>query len=272
MTNIVSHHLFEVSGCRMHYWLAGPTDRPLVVFTHGATMDHRMFAAQVEAVAPQYRVLTWDVRGHGQSQPLGERFTVRGAVEDLRILLDKVGYEQAILVGHSMGGYISQEFLFLYPARVRALVAIDCPCLTMKHPWLMAVGMRLSPLGFSLYPYWAFKWQAARGITVTPEVRDYVYEVLNRLSKQQFVPIWSAVVNCFHPELGYHISQPLLVTHGDQDPIGWGLLKQQVRAWAARDPHSRYVVIPAAGHNAHQENPAFFNKVLLEFLENVQNA
>jgi 3-oxoadipate enol-lactonase len=272
MTNIVvSHHQLKISGCQIHYWLAGPTDRPLVVFTHGVTMDHRMFAAQVKAVSPHYRVLTWDVRGHGLSQPLGETFSIALVVEDLLALLNRLQQDRAILVGHSMGGYVSQELLFRHPARVQALVTIGSTCLTLNQPGLIALGMRLSPLWFRFYPYRLFRWQAARGITVTPEGRAYVDEVLARLSPEQFVRRWTAVVNCIHPEPGYRITQPVLITHGANDPIGFGLMRQQGQAWAARDPHSRYVVIPAAGHNAHQENPKFFNKVLLEFLESVQN-
>jgi 3-oxoadipate enol-lactonase len=265
-TTTITHHELEQNDCWLHYWLAGPSRRPLVVFTHGLTMDHRMFEAQVEAVAQQYRVLIWDVRGHGQSQPLGDGFSVRGVVEDLIVLLNLLGYEQATLVGHSMGGYVSQELLFLYPERVTALVTIGCTCLTLKHPKIIELGLRMSPLALALYPYHFFKWQAAWGITVTPKVRAYVYEGLVQLSKQQFVTMWSALVSCFHEEPDYQIKHPLLVTHGEHDHIGFGVMRQQALAWTARDPDSRYAVIPAAGHNAHQENPDFFNKKLHQFL------
>jgi 3-oxoadipate enol-lactonase len=53
----ITQHILERDGCTFHYWLAGPEDRPLVVLTHGATMDYRMFVAQVEMLAPHYRAL-----------------------------------------------------------------------------------------------------------------------------------------------------------------------------------------------------------------------
>jgi pimeloyl-ACP methyl ester carboxylesterase len=229
-------------------------------------MDHRMFEAQVNVVAQEYRVLMWDVRGHGQSQPIGEDFSIRNVVKELLALLDQLGYKKATFVGHSMGGYVSQELLFLYPNRVTALVTIDSTCITLKHPKIIALGMRLSPLALSLYPYSAFKWQAARDITVTSEVRAYIYEVLSRLSKKEFVTIWSAVMNSLHYEPNYRITHPLLVTHGEYDNLGFGVMRQQAEAWVVRDPNSRYVVIPVAGHNANQENPIFFNTLLREFL------
>ncbi len=80
------------------------------------------------------------------------------------------------------------------------------------------------------------------------------------------IEIWSAVMNCLHPEPGYQITKPLLITHGAEDRLGFGLIREQSRAWASRDPNSHYVVIPQAEHNTQQENPSFFNRVLLDFL------
>jgi pimeloyl-ACP methyl ester carboxylesterase len=66
-----------------------------------------MFDAQLPAVVQSYRVLVWDVRGHGQSQPVGTGFSILLATEDLLAILDEAGYEQAKLVGQSMGSYIA---------------------------------------------------------------------------------------------------------------------------------------------------------------------
>src|SRR5690348_17347634 len=93
-------------GCTLRYWLAGMEDRPLVVLTHGATVDHQMFDEQVPVLANDYRVLTWDMRGHRESRPMGESFTVPGAVDDLLAILDAVGAQTAIFIGQSTGGYV----------------------------------------------------------------------------------------------------------------------------------------------------------------------
>jgi pimeloyl-ACP methyl ester carboxylesterase len=126
--------------------------------------------------------------------------------------------------------------------------------------------MRWSPIVMGLYPYRIFKWQAARAITVTSEVKAYIYEGLNRLTKQDFIIIWSAVMNGIHHEPDYQIKHPLLITYGQHSNIGPRTIKRQTQIWAQRDAHCQYVMIPNAGHNAHQENPTFFNPVLLDFL------
>jgi 3-oxoadipate enol-lactonase len=261
--------ILERLGCSIHYWLTGPADAPLVVFTHGVVMDHHMFAAQVDALQPHYRVLTWDVRGHNQSQPMGADFSIVLVMEDLIALLDHIGCQQAILVGHSMGGLVAQELLFCHPERVIALVTIGSFCVTIKPPRFFAALMKISPRAINLLPYSLFKWVAARHITTTTATRAYIQQVLNRISKQQFGTMWSAVVNCIHPEPGYRITLPLLITCGERDYLGLGFIKQQARVWAGRDTGGQRIAIPGGAHNAHQENPVFFNRLLLEFLEEV---
>ncbi|WP_293680982.1 alpha/beta fold hydrolase, partial [uncultured Phenylobacterium sp.] len=111
---------FEHAGCRLSYWLEGPEDAPLVVFTPGAFTDHSMFDDQVGAVTRRYRMLRWDVRGHGLSRPAAEPFTAWRAAEDLAALLDHLDAPRVALVGQSMGGNISQDFIFRFPERCAA--------------------------------------------------------------------------------------------------------------------------------------------------------
>ena len=87
-------HILERDGCPIHYWLSGPVHRPLVVLTHGATVDHHTFDVQIPVLSQDYRVLTWDVRGHGLSQPIGKAFSIRAAVEDLLAILAQLGEQE----------------------------------------------------------------------------------------------------------------------------------------------------------------------------------
>jgi len=61
------HFTVERPACQIHYWLAGAPDAPLVALRHAALTDHSFFAALMPALVPRYRVLTWDIRGHGAS-------------------------------------------------------------------------------------------------------------------------------------------------------------------------------------------------------------
>jgi len=254
-------------GCPIHYWLAGQTDKPLIVFTHGATMDHHMFDAQVNILVQKYRVLTWDVRGQGESQPTGEGFSIAGSVEDLLSFIDELGYKEAVFVGQSMGGYIAQELVFRYPKRVRALVIIGSTCITLKLSIGETAAIKLSPAIFHLYPEKVLKRQIAKASAVKPEVQAYVYDATSKVAKGDFISIWIELVRCLHYEAQYKITCPLLLTHGEHDRTG--NIKKIAPIWAARDLQCQYTVIPNAGHCANQDNPEFFNSVLTDFLNSL---
>jgi pimeloyl-ACP methyl ester carboxylesterase len=106
----LTEEIMERNGARIHYWISGKTGKPLVVFTHGVTIDHREWEVTLPLVGEQFRILTWDVRGHGLSRP--SRYTLKDAEEDLLAILDSLQVEQAIFVGHSMGGNLHQELVF----------------------------------------------------------------------------------------------------------------------------------------------------------------
>lgn len=253
------------SGSDIHYWIAGPEVGPLVAFTHGASMDHHMFDSQRSAVVEAgYRLLTWDIRGHGRSKPIGEPFTVQAVAEDLLAIIDQLDHEKAVLVGQSFGGYVSQELTFRHPERVGALVVLGATDITTPPSRLSVTALKFSPLTFKLWPDWHLRKLVAKHTAVTPAVQEYAYEATQKLSKQEFVTVWKAVADCLHEEPGYHIPVPFLLTHGEDDKTG--IIASAAPAWAEREPECRYEVIPEAGHNANQDNPTSFNEILIDFL------
>lgn len=264
METLLTETIFERKGCPIYYWTGGPEGRPLVVFIHGACVDHHSFDQQLPLVAQTYRVLALDVRGHGLSQPVGEPFNVPLAVDDLLAILDRLGYLQAILVGHSNGTYIAQELAFRHPERVTALVIADGTCITWKHSawevWLTRISADLmAPFSFETLKKSSIAQSSAR-----KDVQDYSYRAYSMLSKKDFLAIWRGVSNCLHYEPGYHITQPMLLVHGDADQMG--NIRKVAPQWAASEPNCQYAVIPDARHFAILDNPQVFNQLLLAFL------
>lgn len=224
-----------------------------------------MFGKQVPTVASAgCRALTWDIRGHGISKPIGEDFSVPAVAEDLLAMLDLLGHETAVLAGQSFGGYVVQEIAFRRPERVEALVLIGSTSVTETFSRWEMLALKLSPLVFRLWPYGDLKKRIAKATAIEPEVRSYARDAADRLSKDEFVTVWNAVADCLHEEPDYHLQHPLLLTHGDHDRTG--NVAKVAPAWAEREPGCRYEVIPDAGHNANQDHLAFFNRILLEFL------
>lgn len=92
-----------------------------VVFIHPPHMDHVVFRYQRE-LARYFRVILYDIRGHGRSGIDAEPVTVPILADDLRLLLDKLGIDQAVVCGYSSGGSVAQEFALTYPDRLKALI------------------------------------------------------------------------------------------------------------------------------------------------------
>lgn len=266
MPSPLTQHTIERPGCTIRYWLGGPEDAPLLCFLHGATMNHAMFTPQIEAFSADYRVLTWDARGHGASRPAAGDFSLEDCADDLIAILDALGVPQAILCGQSMGGYIAQHVYLRAPDRVRAMVIIGSTGMALPYSPLEVWALKASLPLFNIWPYGHFARTVARTTAITPDVRAYALRTIQQLSHDEFLTIWRAVTLVVSTRglPGHHIRVPLLLTHGDQDITG--TIRRDAPKWAAYEPDVRYVVIPAAGHNANQDNPAFFNAALADFL------
>ncbi|MCP3799588.1 alpha/beta hydrolase [Allokutzneria sp. A3M-2-11 16] len=113
----------EINGQRVHYEDSGGEGLALV-FSHGILMDHEMFAAQQE-LAREYRVITWDARGHGLTESDRLPFTYWDLARDCLGLLDHLEIEQAALVGVAEGGFAAMRTALLAPDRIVALALIS---------------------------------------------------------------------------------------------------------------------------------------------------
>ena len=115
-----------------------------------------------------------------------------------------------------------------------------------------------------LMPYETLKKSGLPYISARKEIQEYTYQAFSMLSKEQFIALWNGVITCLHDAPGYHIAQPLLLVHGDQDQTGD--IKKIAPAWAAATPNCQYEVIPNARHFAPLDNPEVFNRLVLDFL------
>ncbi|MFI1046256.1 alpha/beta fold hydrolase [Streptomyces griseoruber] len=116
----------EVDGAPLTYDDEGPRDgggTPLV-FVHGWTANRRRWDHQVAHFAETRRVVRFDLRGHGESGGAGVR-TVAELAQDLVALLDHLGIERCVLVGHSMGGMIAQTVALSHPGRVERMILVN---------------------------------------------------------------------------------------------------------------------------------------------------
>lgn len=108
------------------YELIGPADAPCVVLIHGLGLSRALWAAHLPAFAG-WRVLLYDLYGHGESAPSPEVASLEVYARQLAGVMDHAGVGQAHIVGFSIGGMINRRFALDYPARVASLVIMNSP-------------------------------------------------------------------------------------------------------------------------------------------------
>jgi pimeloyl-ACP methyl ester carboxylesterase len=98
-----------------------------VLLTHGFAASSQMFAATVADLSADHTVIVWDQLGHARSDSPEDpaAYSVAASLEAMLGVLDAVGVDSAVLLGHSLGGYLSLELALAQPQRVRGLVLVD---------------------------------------------------------------------------------------------------------------------------------------------------
>lgn len=115
-----------VNGIRIHYVDVGTNSRdPPIVLIHGFPFALEMWNPQIEFLKDKYRVIAYDIRGHGNSDDGDGQYTIEFFVDDLIALLDYLKIPKAMLCGLSMGGYIALRTIERNPERVASLILCD---------------------------------------------------------------------------------------------------------------------------------------------------
>jgi len=113
----------KVNDIEINYDVEGEGE-PLVLI-HGLSGSTRHWFFQIPEFSKHFRVIAYDVRGHGQTDKPKQEYSIKLFADDLRGLMDKLGVDKAHIIGLSMGGYIAQQFALDYPDKVKSLVLAD---------------------------------------------------------------------------------------------------------------------------------------------------
>ncbi|MDQ3142758.1 MAG: alpha/beta fold hydrolase [Bacteroidota bacterium] len=106
----------------------GPDGKPVIIFIHGFPFNKSMWNVQTEALKESFRVITYDVRGHGDTDSGIGDFSIDLFVDDLLFLMNSLKLDKVVLCGLSMGGYIALNAIKKYSERFEALVLCDTQC------------------------------------------------------------------------------------------------------------------------------------------------
>jgi pimeloyl-ACP methyl ester carboxylesterase len=247
-------------GVGIHYQITGQkTSKVPVLLSHGMAATTAMWEPNLAALAAERQIITWDIRGHGQSDSPDDQalYTEANCVEDMAALLDSQGIARAVIGGLSLGGYLSLAFNLAFPGRVTALMLFDTgPGYRRDEPrqqWndnVDATAKRMDELGFG-------------ALSAGAEVAGAKHRDISGLIRAQ-----RGIMKQFDGRVIESlptISVPALVLVGAKDQPFLAAADYM----AQRIPNAKKVVIEDAGHASNIDQPEAFNRAVLEFLDGI---
>lgn len=272
----------EINGLSVHYKRRGAGE-PVFVLLHGFGASLYSWNAVLEPLGELGTVIAYDRPGFGLTErPLtweGESpYSPQAQVDLLLGLLDRLGLERAILVGNSAGGTVAMNFYLQHPERVQALILVS-PAVYAGGGAPSAIRWLLrTPQMRHLGPLIARQIQT-RG----PELIELAWSDPSRITEETLAlykkplqvenwdrALWELTLASEESDLAGRLSEfslPVLVVTGDSDRIV--PTEQSVRL-SKELPQATLVVIPQAGHVAHEERPDLFMQGVRQFLTSIQ--
>jgi 3-oxoadipate enol-lactonase len=266
-------HSATINGVRIAYSDTGG-DRPVALLVHGFALDHRMWTAQTESLAKELRLIVPDLRGFGLSEPgPAGPLTMGQHADDLLALLDYLDVSEAVLyVGLSMGSYIAFEFWKRQPARARGMVLADTKAThddAVRREYREAMARDAEMVGTSaraLELMWPLLCSPSRPLDseIPPKLRVIMEDQSARAiadgqrgmaQREDSMPLLSSM------------EIPVLVICGMDDLL---TPPDESRLMASKLPCATLHLIPGAGHMSNMEAPEEFNRILLEWVAELE--
>ncbi|MEX1139425.1 MAG: alpha/beta fold hydrolase [Bacteroidota bacterium] len=261
----------KINGLTMNYQERGLPQGPPVVFVHGFPFSHAMWDAQMMSLPQEIRAISYDVRGHGQSDPGDGQYSIEFFVDDLIGLLDHLGIKQSVICGLSMGGYVALRTAERHPERVRALVLCDTrseadpneakvkragQAKTVKE-----TGAKPFAEGFVKAVFAPASFQS------NPKAVDAIKAVISNTSPLAIAGTLLALAARTDTTASLSaIKVSTLIMVGELDTLTPPAASESMHKLIKG---SALHVIPGAAHMSNLENPAFFNSHLVDFLKTI---
>jgi 3-oxoadipate enol-lactonase len=257
----------QTNGIRSHYLLDGPADAPWVTFVTGIANDVTMWEGQVKALAGGFRILRYDLRGQGQSEPSAPPYSIESLGADLVALWDALGVKRTHVVGLGLGSCVAMRVAIDHPARIDRLAPTCCRAKMtpqFAEMWHKLIEQVSRDGVESIVEHTAQRWFSEAFKAAHPQVLDGVRAMIRRTSRDGYLGCVGAFLGLDLEADLARIQAPTLFLGGAEDRIGGP--REVMEAMAAKVPGARYVAVPEAAHIANLQNEAGYNAELRCFL------
>ena len=239
-----------------------------VTFVTGIANDLTLWDGQVPALAGDFRILRYDLRGHGGSEATGGDYSMALLVEDLKALLDAQKIQKTSLVGLGLGGALAQAFAIEHPDRLDRLM--PCCCRARMIPDFAAMWHKLretvrqNGLETIVEPT-VQRWFSEEFKAAHPDVLDNIRRMIRGTTLEGYLGVTAAFLALDVEDRLQEIRAPTLYVSGAEDKLGGPPALMQ--GLSGKVKGARHVSVPNAAHIANIQNPEGFNRVLGEFLK-----
>lgn len=260
-----------VNNHTVSYTDEGPDNAPVIILIHGFPFNKSMWNKQVEILIENYRVIAYDVRGHGNSTAGTADFSIELFVDDLLGLMDALKIDRAMLCGLSMGGYIALNAVENFPKRFGSLILCDTNCIAdtpeAKVKRMISIE-NIEKYGVEYFANESLKnLFAPESFVTNKEKIDVVKEMIMETSVQSLsstlIALSKRKETCTRLA-GIRI--PVLIMVGKEDKITPPEAALQMQKNIKR---SILNIIEHAGHLINIENSYDFNVQLSKFISSV---
>lgn len=256
-------HRVPVPGGNLRIRTDGPLRAPWLVFSNSLATDLTLWEPQVAAFALRYRMLRWDYRGHGASDPATAAIGPEALADDLLAVMDAAGVEHACHVGTSMGALAGLAAAARAPQRFDHLVL--CGARLASSPSAAADLARRADLAAAegmaaLVEPTLAKWFGAA--SPAPALRERIAAMIRATDAASFAA-YARGMGAYDllPALDA-LQSPVQLAAGAGDTG----IAADFAARAAGDPRLACEIIPEAGHLPNLETPDAFNRMLGRFM------
>ena len=256
----------DVNGARVSFRVEGADDAPIVALCHSLGTSLSLWDRQIEGWH-SYRVLRYDVRGHGQSAVTPGAYSIAAHAADFLGLLDALDIERVDFCGVSLGGLIGQWLGAHAPTRIRRLVLANTAArIGTVDTWNARIAAVHDP-GMSVIARGAIgRWFTAPFIAREPAVAAAFQQTLASMSPEGYAASCAAIRDADFRPLAHDIAQPTLVVAGQHDVV----TTPDDATWLAQHiPNATMVTLPAA-HLSNVEASAPFNAAVQAFFSTTE--
>jgi len=252
----------HIRGANLHYLEAG--NGPPIVCFHSTPASAAFYRPQLDYFGGRYRVLSFDLRGHGESDKPPGPYAIADFVADYVAIFEALRLDRFVLVGCSVGGIVAQLYALEHAANLSALVLIGSPC-SRRGRDVAGFHAAVAAKG----------WESVVRDLVNKQLHPHTDPALKQWATAEYLktPLYvraaeeeALLAEVHHTERVQEITCPTLLVAGEAEERE---IFEQMKLMSKRLPNAEWHVLPGAAHVPNLEKAREFNAIMARFLTKI---